>query len=455
VSATLADVIAWLEDGSRSQRERLALLRERAAVIRALYDDDHERALREIRRRLRSPKLADEVRALMRLLAADRPDNPRPEGAAPPPLDDAGLDPAAAELEAAIAADPDTPDPYAVYGDLLQERGHPLGALIAIGQERLRRPGSAAVHAAHRSHLAAHSERLLGPLADHQGMLLDVSWYMGFIRACRVIAYDRAYDRAHHWARERPIDLGHVTRWLLDRPGPARFLQKLVVGIGPRDDGAYGRVCAAIARRPRPTLRSLSLGDYPAEAFAAAPASAAVAWPMLPGLRELVVRHPELALAPLELPALERLYVRAYATDVPALLAGADVPALERLALRIDRSMDTDGYWTAIDGDAIAAALAKARLPRLRSLAITAPRSGDQLCEALADVPLLAQLEELDLSGSALGDPGAASVYAHRDMFRHLRLVAGWHQLSPEGRARLESGVAELAFGEAALPYAL
>ena len=70
-------------------------------------------------------------------------------------------------------------------------------------------------------------------------------------------------------------------------------------------------------------------------------------------------------------------------------------------------------------------------------------------------MPLLAQLEELDLSGSALGDPGADIVYARRDAFRHLRLVVGWHELTPEGRARLESGVAELAFGEAALPYAL
>jgi uncharacterized protein (TIGR02996 family) len=434
VIATVADVIACLEDASRSQRDKLAALRDQADAIRALHDDDHERALREIRRRLRSPKLAGEVERLLDLLLDRRP-NPRPPGEAPP--DGAAPDDPAAAFEAAIAADPDAPGPYAVYADFLQERGHPLGALIAIGQELLRQPRSAALHAAHRDHLAAHRDRLLGPAACEDA-LLEADWFMGFLRGCRIAP------------RGRQVDLGLVARWLLERPGAARFLQKLVVGIGARDDGAYGRVCAVLARRPRPTLRTLALGDYQSETFEPAPANAAALWPMLPGLRELIVRHPQIALAPLRLPALERLSVRVAAADFPVLALGADVPALERLAVRLEVPVPWRGEQARLESAGLAAALRALRLPRLRSLAITAAGCGDQLCELLAGVPLLAQLEELDLSASGLGDAGAAAIHARRAAFRHLRLVVDWHHLSAEGRALLEAGVAELALGDPA-----
>lgn len=434
--ATLADVITWLEDAGRSQRDKLAGLRASAGAIRALHDDDHERALREIRRRLRAPKLAGEVQELLEQLA-ERPPNPRPPGAAPPgagaPTDEAEA------LEAAITADPDAPGPYAVLADLLQERGHPLGALIAIGQELLRRPGSAAVRAAHRSHLAAHRERLLGPLGDCEDALLDVDWYMGFIRGCRIAAR-RAYG-------EPPLDLGLVARWLLDRPGPGRFLQRLTVGIGPRDGDAYARVCAALARRPRPTLRVLALGDYQSEGFEVPPASAADVWPAAPGLRELVVRHPELAVGVPRLPALERLWLRTWAGELRALSDGAELPALEHLALELVVPMRGYGEPGDLDISAVAAALSALRAPRLRSLALVSHGRGDALCQVIAETALPPRLERLDLGDSLVTDAGAAVLHDHRAALRHLRLCVGEHELGPAGRARLEAAVAELALG--------
>jgi uncharacterized protein (TIGR02996 family) len=439
VSATLADFFVWLDEASRSPRGPLAVLRDHAGAIRALHDDDHERALREIRRRFGQGRHAGGVPTLLDLLG-DRTPNPRPQDA-PPPEEDAP-DGRVRELEAEIAGDPDAPAPYAVYADLLQERGDPLGALIAIGQELRRQPGSEALRAAHRDHLAAHRKRLLGPLADCEDMVLDVEWCMGFIRACRITA--RGPDRPR-------VDLGLVVRWLLERPGPARFLHKLVVDFG-MDDDAYDRACAALARRPRPTLRVLRLGGDPVPwFFQRAPANAADVWPRTPGLRELSVCRSAVAMAPMRLPALERLWLNLPVEDLPGFAADAELPSLERLALGLEIGpISPRSPSPALAAAALDVALRAWHLPRLRALEINAASYGDELCPLLARAPLVAQLEELDLGWSGMTDAGAAVLHDHRAALRHLHLRVRNQRLSPAGRALLEASVGELTLGELA-----
>jgi uncharacterized protein (TIGR02996 family) len=379
-------------------------------------------------------------------LLLDRAPNPRPPD---PPSGDDALDDLAAELEAAIAADPTAPAPYAVYGDLLQERGHPLGELIAIGQELVRKP----LRAAHRAHLAAHRERLLGPLAGCD-LLHDVDWFMGFIRACRIAPRGQSRMSLGNDTRPRPwVDFGLVVRWLLDRPGPARFLQKLVVHLDfmDRDDALYS-VCAALARCPRPTLRVLQLGNDPFPTPGLAHTNAADVWPMAPGLRELRVYHSTVTVAPMRLPALEQLGICSTARDFLVFATSAELPSLERLmvALYVGTAADFD-----FDVDALGAALRACRLPRLRSLAIHALTKGDALCQLLAEAPLLAQLEEVDLGWSGMSDVGAAIIHEHRAAFRHLRLRVRHQRLSPAGRALLKASVGELALGRPARTIAI
>jgi uncharacterized protein (TIGR02996 family) len=433
---TVFEVLAILDDAARSQREKLAALRVHADAIRALHDDDHERVLRELRRRLKSPKLAADVAALAAELA-DRMPHPRPPDVPPSEPEPDEADAARAALEAAIIADPAAPDAYIVYGDLLTARGDPRGALIAIGQALLADPRSAPLRAAHRDHLAAHRERLLGPLGDHEAVLSDVDWFMGFIRACRIAP--RGGGTA--W-----LDPGLVVRWLLDRPGTGRFLQELTVGSGAMHDG-YERACAALARRPRPTLRELSIGDYASENSRPPPADLSATWPMLPALRRLRVRHAELSVAPLRLPALERLSIRLDPAGLRALAATADLPALARLKITCAYPMDLPGDTELL------ACFSGHGMPRLRSLAFMHHPHGDRLCALLPRTPLLAQLAELDLSSSGLTTAGAASIHEHAAAYRHLRLVVDGNHLGAAAHRLLESSVAKLVWGTQEAPW--
>jgi uncharacterized protein (TIGR02996 family) len=79
-------------------------------------------------------------------------------------------------FEAAIAASPDDEAAYLVYADWLQQRGDPRGELIVLqhrGQDD-----------AARGLLQRHAEHFYGGLSARPS-LLDVTWHLGFFRACR------------------------------------------------------------------------------------------------------------------------------------------------------------------------------------------------------------------------------------------------------------------------------
>jgi uncharacterized protein (TIGR02996 family) len=406
-TVTLDDLLAIIGDPGRTQRERLAELHDRhVAAIRALYDDDHERVLAEIKKRLKSPKLAGDVDRLVELATRERAPHPRPAGAARAERDEDR----AAELEAAITADPESPDAYVVYGDWLQRRGDPRGELIAIGQAMLRSP-SDTLRAAHRKHLADHAQALLGPLAAHEHVLADVDWYMGFIRRCRITSRTPL-----GWTS---VDLGQVTRWLLDRPGCGRFLQELVVGIERRNETAYEAVCRAIALRPRPTLRSLRFGDYASENAAGATGDASAIWPAVPNLRAFSGRAARLTLAspeqPMHAPWLERLAVWADREAIAA-IAAAELPELRELELGF--AWDAD-----VTPDDVEPLLASTGMPKLRALALHGWGQADAACERIVRSPLMATVRELDLGFGGLTFVGAQVLRESRELLASVRIV--------------------------------
>jgi uncharacterized protein (TIGR02996 family) len=348
-----------------------------------------------------------------------------------------------ARLEAEIAADPDAQGPYVVYGDWLAARGDPRGELVTIGHALAKNPHHKAMLEAHRTHLAAHATQLLGPLADCTDLITEQDWYMGFLRACRV-AY--THDRFNAGPE---VAIDDVIGWLVDEPGPARFLQKLTVGIVRHDENTYAGVARVLARRPRPALRRLFLGDFTYEETElnwSTIGDVGALWRMLPELRVLCLRSGSMQLGAIDLPKLEALEIITGGLDADSAhqIAHATWPELAVMSLMFGPG----NRGAAADVALVEPILAGTRLPKLRYLAIKNCDFTDELATLLPRAAILPQLEALDLSQGTLSDAGARALAAHRDKLAHLYLIVDENFLTAAGIELLRTLVARLEPGE-------
>jgi hypothetical protein len=361
----------WLAEDS-PQRAKLERVREQAAAIRALPDDDFARALRAIKKRIASPKLAAEVAAVIAELSQGRAIKPAASRAEPAPVPWVGTTPDIAELEAAIAADPDARGPYTVLGDYWTANGDIRGELVAIGAALTKNPTHKAMKAAWTKLYTEHKRQLWGELAGQiDRILYDVDWYMGFVRACHVPRYHGP-------------TCAEIVAALLDDPGPGRFIQRLAVDSEATD------IARVLAKRPRPTLRMLEL------AWSEAASDVSPIWPALVHLRELRLSGKNVTLGEIHAPALER-----FALEFGTLDEATEHQDIGQLA----------PLWR---GDGV---------PNLCALALTNCEHTDALCQALVESPIAARLVELDLREGTMSEAGAAILHAHRDRLPNLKTV--------------------------------
>jgi hypothetical protein len=215
------------------------------------------------------------------------------------------------------------------------------------------------------------------------------------------------YDNDETWpeAFERfasGVDLGEV--------------RALVVGVWTEllEEGVSGEVVRtlAAARDRLPALRALFFGDITYQ-------EAEISWikqcdvsPLLeafPALEVLGVRGTQ----DLVFPVLRHERLRSLAIETGGLpaevaraVAACDFPALEKLELWLGTS-DYGGDCEVAD---LAPFLTGARLPSLRRLALRNSEIQDEVAAACASAPVVARLEELDLSMGVLTDEGAAAL---------------------------------------------
>ncbi|MEO8705571.1 MAG: hypothetical protein ABI867_36410 [Kofleriaceae bacterium] len=433
---TADELCEWLRDGRTSQREKLDAIDTHIAAIRALHDDDHARVIRELKKRLKSPKLDGELAALVALLV-DRPANPRVQPGVPKPRPAMSIieGDQRSQLEAAILADPTTRDSYIVLGDWLEAHGDPQGALVTIGQELAKNPGHKAMLAAHAAHLKAHAAAILGPLAGCAAVS-QLDWFMGFIKSARVS------QRA-----SPPVPtVEAILDWLLDEPGPGRFLQDLTIGL-VGGASKYDAATAALARRRR-ALRTLFIGEFAQEECElnwTDLGDLTPLWPMVPELRELTLRGGTMAIGSIDLPKLETLttITGGLPHDSLAAIAAASWPALHTLSLHV--GMQSEG--AAGDVSVLAPLLAGDRVPKLRTLGIVNCEFVDELLVLLAESPLLPRLEALDVSLGTMSDAGVQTLLQHADRFAHLRVNVEDNYLPADAHDRLSERIQHVHFG--------
>ncbi|MFG3344382.1 STM4015 family protein [Streptomyces sp. NPDC048018] len=119
-------------------------------------------------------------------------------------------------------------------------------------------------------------------------------------------------------------------------------------------------------------------------------------------------------------------------------IAGSELPALEDLELWL--GTDTYGGDTTVAD--LAPLLAGDRVPALRRLGLRNSDIQDEVAAAVADAPVLARLEALDLSMGTLTDVGAVALLAGGALTGLRRLGLAHHYLSKETADRVAAALA-------------
>ncbi|MFS8204096.1 STM4015 family protein [Streptomyces sp. CWNU-52B] len=221
-----------------------------------------------------------------------------------------------------------------------------------------------------------------------------------------------------------------------------RRVRALVVGAWSDvyDSAPDEVVGALVAARDRlPALRGLFVGDIAME-------EAEISWitqgdmgPLLeafPALEEFGVRGGnELVFPAVRHERLRRLTVETGGMPAKAVrgIAASDLPAL----VELDLWLGTSEYG----GDSEIADLepffAGTRLPSLTRLALRNSEIQDAICASLASAPVVARLEELDVSMGVLTDDGATALLTGQPLTHLKRLDLHHNYLSAALRTRL------------------
>jgi uncharacterized protein (TIGR02996 family) len=327
-------------------------------------------------------------------------------------------DPRDPALEAAIRENPDDDQPWLVYADLLIERGHPRGPLVALESA----PVNNIVQRAERE---AEARRMRNATAEHFGLGLrgrsglNVRWRRGFIHSAAI-----------HGAFAR----GAAEDLLFDllRHPCARFLRELELKCWHHDAQDHRLLVDLLAHAaPAPPLRKLTI-EYATEEW--------TGFPPLGDIGALAVTYPALEILRLEgddttrftslaLPRAKRFGFETTGLTTHALraIAAAPWPALEDLELWFRDSPCTAHDLRFVLG-----------LPNLTALRILAAPFADAVVEMLCASPIAARIAELDLRHGELTARGVDALVAARTAFpERFELRIDSARVAPELRYQL------------------
>lgn len=190
-----------------------------------------------------------------------------------------------------------------------------------------------------------------------------------------------------------------------------------------------------IANRERfPNLKKLFIGDMDYE-------DCEVSWIIQTNLSPLLKAFPnlksftakgstDLRLEPLEHARLQELVIicGGLPAEVLSDVRNAKLPELRKLELYL--GVDEYGFSGSLD-DVLSVA-EPGLFPKLAYLGLKDSEIQDEIAQALADAPILDQLETLDLSYGTLSDAGAEALLASARVKKLKHLVLKYHYMSDE-----------------------
>ena len=365
------------------------------------------------------------------------------------------------DLEAAILADLDNPEPRLIYADWLQGQGDPRGQLIAVQIAResargaeARRLQSAESDLLRDFHAHLVPEVLREAMDDHQQRVPERSWEKGrWERGTCEIEWqggfiDSAYIARYGFGVE-PFTVAERIEALCKHPS-GRFLRELTVGpMGVDDVFYYGRVVDTLAGLELSALRTLDLAEFESEDCELSWCSLGQLgslWPAVPNLERMRVRGGSFTLGDIDLPRIRRFAVETGGLDRECMesIARARWPQLEQLEIWFGRSR----FGANCTVDDVLPLLKGEGLGRLTSLGLRNAEFTDDICRALPGSPIASQLVDLDLSMGTMSDEGASALASNRRAFPRLkRLRVADNYLTGASRERLAGLARRLDWG--------
>lgn len=323
---------------------------------------------------------------------------------------------------AVVKAQPADPEAdWSVRADALQAAGDPWGQRIALSIARDAAKGAAKrkwtkeldqLNAEHREHFFGAE---LAGLIDEEGFdkVARLTWEYGYIVKARVALPEYGFKGPKTKA---------VLRAIVSSPAAA-YLRDLTVGLYDFDGGGLAGVGSDIASGLElPALERLFLGDFTSE-------EQEISWVSFGDLSPIYARAPKLEtlrlhgggveLGAFEHGALKRLEIETGGLPRAAVasLAAAKLPELTHMEVWFGR----EDYGGTTEIQALRPLFTSQTLPKLKHLGLQNSEMQDAIAIALANTPLLAQVESVDLSMGTMREPGAAAILANAASFKHLK----------------------------------
>jgi predicted DNA-binding WGR domain protein len=310
---------------------------------------------------------------------------------------------------------------WSVRADELQAAGDAWGQRIALWiareaadttAKRKLTKELAALDAEHRDHFYGAE---LAELLEESGFekVARLTWEYGYITKARVGMPEYGF---------KGPKAKQVLRAIVKSPA-AKYLRDLTVGLYDFEGSGLTGVAADIASGGALTqLERLFIGDFHSEEQEISWVDIADLSPLYsltPKLHTLRVRGSGIDLGAFEHPSLARLEIETGGLPHESVvsLANAKLPELAHMEVWFGRP----DYGGTNEIAALRPIFTSKTLPKLRHLGLQNADMQDQIAAALANTPLLAQVESVDLSMGTMREPGARALLANAASFKHLK----------------------------------
>lgn len=331
-----------------------------------------------------------------------------------------------AEVGSAAPAKPaqvDSAADWSVRADQLQAAGDPWGQRIAlwIAREAAKGNDKRKLTKELDELTAEHGVRLFGlelfELIHTEGFekVARLTWDHGYI----VKAWVGVPEYGFKGPRAK-----QVLRAIVQSPAGA-YLRDLTVGLYDSEGGGLAGVGSDIASGGElAALERLFIGDFTSEEQEISWVSLgdlSPLWAVTPKLTTLRLHGAGIRLGDFEHPTLARLEIETGGLPHAAVvsLANAKLPELAHMEVWFGR----EDYGGTTDIAALRPIFTNTGLPKLKHLGLQNSEMQDAIAVELANSPLLAQVESLNLSMGTMRGVGAQAILDNAASFKHLKSI--------------------------------
>jgi uncharacterized protein (TIGR02996 family) len=334
-------------------------------------------------------------------------------------------------LEAAIAANPNDRDAYAVFADWLQEQGDPRGELISLQLGYKDKQGKALIE--------KHADYFLGPLAEHQKVHDDGNnnsvsslrtsaqekewqktqqqaflWRNGFIYRVR-LSHDSYSDEEF---KGKTVDILNA---VLTHPSGRYAVEFAFHSNGDPNESDLQDLIDALGKKAPPTTRKITFGDNIDQISWHHTGDLSKLWKGVPNLRVLEIETGEFEVGKMVAPALERaiFITGGLSASCGKNIAKAVMPKIKHLEIYYG----TEEYGGGCTVKDVQPLLDRTDLKHLEYLGLKNSEFSDDLALKIVGAKVIKGLKTLDLSLGTMSDAGAATLAAAKSSLSHLECL--------------------------------